>query len=190
MSRSLAAFASHRGHLSACTHEEQEANQDPLQQNIKSNNKETRVCIGKQIKIHCNRISNQATRRLEFALGSKPHLTTDELTAQICSCTRKKKARMSRHGGCLARVLQEEEERSPGAWSPSPAAAWLPSSAGVVRRRCSMEEEERKGEGDRGFVNLRRRIKPIARMTARPIAPMRLAAHSPLAPPFSTSARE
>jgi hypothetical protein len=184
MSRSLAAFASHRCHLSTCTHEEQEANQDPLQQNIKSNNKETRVCIGKQIKIHCNRISNQATRRLEFALGSKPHLTTDELTAQICSCTRKKK---STH---VEAWRMPDSGAGGGREEPWRVVTLARRRLVALVRRCRAEEEERKGEGDRGFVNLRRRIKPIARMTTRPIAPMRLAAHSPLAPPFSTSARE
>jgi hypothetical protein len=154
MSRSPAAFVSHRGHL----------------RHVPTKNR-------KQIKIHCNRISNQTTRRLEFALGSKPHSPADELTAQICSCTRRKRACMPRQGGCLARVPEEEEERSPGAWSPSSAAAWLPSSVGVMRRRCSMEEEQRRGEGDHGFINLRRRIEPIARMTARPTASKHLTAH-------------
>jgi hypothetical protein len=139
-----------------------EANQDPLQQNIKSSNKETRVCIGKQTSFNDRR-----AQQPDLQLHAEEESTHVEAWRMPGS---------GAGGG--------------GREEPWRVVTLARRCLVALVRRCRAEEEERKGEGDRGFVNLRRRIKPIARMTARPIAPMRLAAHSPLAPPFSTSARE
>jgi hypothetical protein len=74
----------------------------------------------------------------------KPHSMTDELTAQICSCTRRKKSCMPRQGGCLARMSEEEEERSPGTWSPSSARYLV-----ALIRRSRVEEVQHGGVAQR-----------------------------------------
>jgi hypothetical protein len=128
----------------------------------------------------------------------------------LAEVERREEAEAARRGGqCLAaacgvlsRCLRAEEDsmhteerrmpfsgagggrrEEPWPWSPSSAASWLASSAGVVWRRCSVGEQHR-GKGDHGFIDLRRRIDSTARL----ITSKRLTADSP--PPSSASARE